>query len=344
MGRPFTYVDPAVLAGLATFIRGRTDALVLVGDGTDHYTPVQAAQAHGHLAIIEQAGFQFVDLHLAPYTRFNVPHPAMFRGYELSSELEDIDLFISLAKLKAHHLCGVTLSMKNLFGLPPGPIWGSPRGSLHSPVRLPRVLADLTQLFPPGICLIDGLIGCNYAEWHGQGGDPVASGVLIAGDNPVATDATAARFMGVDPEARRGMTPFLRADNHVRLASEMGLGPVKSVDIDLIGDMPVGRKPFTIEGASEPETFPEMEKQRQEACRLARWYFDERDHFGNQYLDQSIVLGHDKVLMHHPLGEQVDVSEFFSALRSEGVEFYETFVKLVRAEEDELREPYALHA
>ncbi|MCJ7738845.1 MAG: DUF362 domain-containing protein, partial [Anaerolineae bacterium] len=197
--RPFDCVDPAVFGGLAAFVRERTDAHVLVGDGCDGIAPAEVARRHGHMAIMEQAGFEFLDLHQPPYARFTVPQPSMFRWYDLSAALEEVDLVISVAKMKAHHLCGFTLTMKNLFGLPPGPIYGSPRASLHSQIRLPGILADLSQLFPSEICLIDGVVGCNFQEWAGQGGDPVSSGILIAGNNPVATDATGARFMGIDP-------------------------------------------------------------------------------------------------------------------------------------------------
>lgn len=290
------------------------------------------------MAIAERFGLQFVDLHQPPYTRFHVPEPAMFRWYDLSSELQDIDLFVSIAKMKSHHLCGVTLTMKNLFGLPPGPVYGSPRGALHSAIRLPRILADLTQLFAPGICLVDGIVGCNYAEWAG---DPVASSILIAGNNAVATDAIAARFMGVDPEAYAGTSPFIRAENHIKLASSLGLGPVRDSEIDLVGVMPTERRPFTVQGAAEPEIYPEMERQRREVCKLAQWYFDDRNYFTREYLGESVCLGKDKVLFHAKTGE-MQASDVFQALAAEKLGLYEMFFKLVQTEEAELRAPYSL--
>jgi hypothetical protein len=111
----------------------------------------------------------------------------------------------------------------------------------------------------------------------------------------------------------------------------------------VVGEMPTVRKPFTIEGSAERETFPEMERQRRESCRLAEWYFDDRERFSQEYLDQSILLAKDKVLTHWALGEQ-DTPVLFQMMNAEGVGMYETFVKLVRAEEYELREPYILNA
>jgi uncharacterized protein (DUF362 family) len=339
--RPMDCVDWSVFAGLASFLRERTDAEVLVGDGCDGISVADAARERGHTAIIEESGFQLIDLHQPPYARFAVAHPTMFRWYELSSVLQDVDLFVSVAKMKSHQLTGVTLTLKNLFGLPPGPVYGSPRGALHSAIRLPGILADLTGLFKPEICLIDGIIGQNYAPWQYQGGDPVTSSILIAGDNPVATDAVGARFMGVDPEAPRGTLPFLLADNHIQLAAELGLGSNQSADIDLIGEMPSDRKPYSVPGGAEPETFFRAEQGRREACRQAQQYFDDRDRHVRDYLGEMIVLGNDRVLLHAPIGE-FSIQDFFAALGAEGLRLEEVFCKLVQEEEAELREPYAL--
>ncbi|MCX6927294.1 MAG: DUF362 domain-containing protein [Verrucomicrobia bacterium] len=43
----------------------------------------------------------------------------MFSAFELNHAYEDTDVLVSLAKLKNHLTAGVTLSLKNLFGLPP---------------------------------------------------------------------------------------------------------------------------------------------------------------------------------------------------------------------------------
>ena len=85
------------------------------------------------------------------YSRFWVPDGGlMFKGYDLNHSYEDCDVFVSLAKLKEHVTAGVTLSMKNCFGITPCTIYGdgSPvdepsltprggRGPFHEGNRLP---------------------------------------------------------------------------------------------------------------------------------------------------------------------------------------------------------------
>ena len=49
----------------------------------------------------------------------------MFSSLELNHSYQDTDVMISLAKLKRHITAGVTLSMKNLFGITPNSLYGS---------------------------------------------------------------------------------------------------------------------------------------------------------------------------------------------------------------------------
>ena len=57
-----------------------------------------------------------------PYTRFPVPHTGhIFPAYDLSTAYAESDVLVSMTKLKEHATAGVTLSIKNLFGITPPP-------------------------------------------------------------------------------------------------------------------------------------------------------------------------------------------------------------------------------
>ena len=61
-------------------------------------------------------------------------------------------------------------------------------------------------------------------------------GVLIAGLNPVSTDAVGTAVMGYDnPRAARGVKPFHFCDNHLLMAEQTGLGVGDLAQIDLRG-------------------------------------------------------------------------------------------------------------
>src|SRR5574337_199628 len=63
------------------------------------------------------------------YKRLWVPGGGlMFRAYDLNPVYTDCDVYVSLAKLKEHATAGVTLSMKNSFGITPCTIYGHGAG------------------------------------------------------------------------------------------------------------------------------------------------------------------------------------------------------------------------
>ena len=63
----------------------------------------------------------------------------------------------------------------------------------------------------------------------------VQPGVLIAGLNPVSTDAVAAAVMGYNPRSTRGAAPFRACDNMLLLAEAHGAGSADLTRIDVRG-------------------------------------------------------------------------------------------------------------
>jgi uncharacterized protein (DUF362 family) len=207
------------------------------------------------------------------YSTLRVPGGGyMFSAFDLNHAYEDTDVLVSLAKLKNHLTAGVTLSMKNLFGLPPNSLYGTeagketatgPRFPLHDPKgyesmklsglkegitstdpswRVPRITVDVCAARPIHLAIIDGIMSMSGGEgpWAGEEKLKVTTpGVLIAGLNPVSTDAVATAVMGyANPRAARGVKPFQDCDNHLLLAEQAGLGTADLAQIDLRG-MPI---------------------------------------------------------------------------------------------------------
>jgi uncharacterized protein (DUF362 family) len=170
----------------------------------------------------------------------------VYPAYTLHPLLDEIDVFVSVAKMKCHWNCGLTLSLKNLIGLVPASHYGcSPddryRSGLHGcdgnfKTRLPGAVVDLARARPIDLALIDGIKTAEAGEgpWISTMA-AVEPGLLIAGKNAVATDAVAGAAMGFDPTASYPSTPFLRADNHLSLACAMGLGSHDLADIEVVG-------------------------------------------------------------------------------------------------------------
>jgi uncharacterized protein (DUF362 family) len=208
------------------------------------------------------------------YSRFMVPGGGlMYAGYDLNHSYMDTDVFVSLAKLKEHRTAGVTLSMKNCFGITPCTIYGETapvdepsieprgfRGPMHSgsrvppksapPLvdttnskdpgyRVPRVTADLVSARPIHLAVIDGIYSMTGGELPNQNKSwihkPIHPGLLIAGMNCVSTDAVTTAVMGFDPMADRGTPPFETCDSTLRLAEHLGVGSRDLSRIEVLG-------------------------------------------------------------------------------------------------------------
>ncbi len=205
------------------------------------------------------------------YAHLKVPFGGhMFSSFDLNRAYEETDVMVSLAKLKNHITAGVTLSMKNLFGITPNSLYGDQagsedatagRGPLHNPRgfekiklpgikdgitatdptwRVPRIVADVCAARPIDLAIIDGITAMSGGEgpWCGQVAElkVTTPGILIAGLNAVSTDAVGTAIMGyANPRAARGVKPFDICDNHLLLAEEAGLGTADLSQIEVRG-------------------------------------------------------------------------------------------------------------
>jgi uncharacterized protein (DUF362 family) len=206
------------------------------------------------------------------YSRFAAPGGGwIYPAYDLHPAYEDTDVFMSMAKLKNHATCGVTLAMKNCFGITPASIYGDDAGveepnehpakgrgsvchegsrqpsksapqeidlaSSRDPgYRMPRIVADLAAARPIDIALIDGIetVAGGEGPWI-RGLRAVQPGVIIAGTNAVTTDTVATAVMGYDPRAGKGTAPFVDCDNSLQLAEMRGVGTTDLKNIEVLG-------------------------------------------------------------------------------------------------------------
>jgi len=101
---------------------------------------------------------------------------------------------------------------------------------------VPRIVADLVAARPTDLAILDGIhtIAGGEGPWI-RGVRPVEPGLLMAGTNPVSTDAVATAVMGYDPRAELGTPPFDNCDNTLRLAEARGLGTTDLKRIDVRG-------------------------------------------------------------------------------------------------------------
>jgi len=151
-----------------------------------------------------------------------LPEERLFREVDLRGQVLNVwpvsepflnaDKMINIPIAKHHSLTGVSLGMKNWYG-----ILGGPRQQLHQ--RIHESLADLADFMRPTLTLVDAFrVLLRNGPNGGSPADVALEKTLIAGTDPVALDAYAAKaWWNLDPQALR----------YLRLAAERGLGTLQ---------------------------------------------------------------------------------------------------------------------
>jgi uncharacterized protein (DUF362 family) len=221
-----------------------------------------------------------------PYTRFPVPNGGhLFPAFDLSTAYAESDVLVSMAKMKEHLTAGVTLSIKNCFGISPTTIYGDripvdepapipyagrnsighmgsrqppkssppekdPKSPRQAGYRIPRFIADLAAAVPIHLALVEGIETITGAELPRPNFTRfVTPNVILAGSICVTTDAVAMAVMVFDPMADRGVKPFETCDSTVRLAEELGVGTRDLKQIEVIG-LPIKDAVFPFRGGT----------------------------------------------------------------------------------------------
>ena len=291
-GRRQELVDDDVLRATLRLLRERSDAEIFVLDTSSAPPGQRPGDDFNTGPILEEFGVDYVEAGDPPFERYKVPGGGiMFSEYQLSAALGEADAFISLAKMKNHSFMGITLCLKNLFGLPPIPPHGRLRTYFHHVIRLSYVLPDLGLIAQPCLNIIDGLTGQARMEWGGEGriGD-----CLVAGDHVIATDACGSYLMGTDPRLDWPHPPFRRDRSPVAVAAEHGFGTVDLNEIDFAMD---GLEPPVAEFDSVEAEPPErIALLRQSASEQALFYRDNRQQLLDGHADSYVFLQDGEVI------------------------------------------------
>ncbi|HEX2929137.1 MAG TPA: DUF362 domain-containing protein [Candidatus Binatia bacterium] len=190
---------PALIEAAVDAFKSLGAREVIIAEGPGHRRDNEyLLGASGLYDVLKEHRIRYVDLNTddVRLTQLKSSFTGLKQLY-LPETLHNADLLVSMPKLKTHHWAGVTLSMKNMFGVVPGSVYGWPKNALHW-AGINGSIVDINSSLPiPRFAIVDGIVGME-----GNGplqGQAKTAGVLVMGGDFVAVDATSARLMKIEP-------------------------------------------------------------------------------------------------------------------------------------------------
>jgi uncharacterized protein (DUF362 family) len=191
--------NPALIGAVIEACRRLGAREVIVGEGPGHRRDTDGlVKESGLLTYLKDTQAPFSDLNLDDIrpvklqSRFMKVNSLFFPATVLKA-----DMIISMPKMKTHHWAGMTLSMKNMFGIIPGVKYGWPKNFLHWH-GIENSILDINSTVRTHFAIVDGI-----TAMEGNGpiqGKPKHCGVLVFGEDLVSVDSTCARIAGLLPE------------------------------------------------------------------------------------------------------------------------------------------------
>lgn len=210
--------DPIVVEGLIHKALKVFDQVFVVESDASMTNADKACEATGMKEVCDRNEVKFLNLRREKdRVTLQIPNRETLDEIKVPRIVMD-SAIINAAKLKTHSVTGVTLGMKNMFGLLPDKM----KLKYHLK-NINKVIVDINTVLRPQFTIIDG-----FYALEGPGpvsGTPAKMDLLISGKDVVATDATACRVMDIDPAEIY----------HIKRAYEKGFGEMDEAKISVVG-------------------------------------------------------------------------------------------------------------
>ncbi len=126
------------------------------------------------------------------------PEGKILKHITLAKIIKEVDVVISMAKLKTHGFTIYTGAVKNLFGTIPGLLKAEYHLRMSDVRDFCDMLVDVAQFVKPELSIMDAVIAMEGAG--PSAGDPKQVGLLAASTNPHALDLACCHLIGIEPK------------------------------------------------------------------------------------------------------------------------------------------------
>lgn len=206
-----------VIYTIVSLLRDRAREVIVGESDLQRYDGMDALVGCGIKHVAEKAGAKVINFSKDILIDVDI-NGKILKKMKMPKTLVEADHFISVPLPKTHKLTTVSIGLKNQFGCIPR----YDRLVYHK--YLSDVLTDINDFLKPSIVITDGIIALE-----GDGpiaGIPKKLGILMASNNVLANDMVATEIMGFD----------WKEIDHVRTATERGIGPSCVDEIDVVGE------------------------------------------------------------------------------------------------------------
>lgn len=209
--------DPKVVEAVIMKIQELDKKAIVVETEGGTTSPDEAIIETGMMAVIERLGVEYINMgKLEDQVELEVKNPRGIKTFKVARLAVD-SAIISVPSMKTLHHTTITMGLKNMFGM----LSTRNKYGLHQH-GTNNLIYDICRTLPPTLSVIDGFYGkSGPGPWSGA---PVKMNTIIAGVDPIAADATAARCIGIDPYTI----------DHVRWLHEAGMGEISNIKV--VGD------------------------------------------------------------------------------------------------------------
>jgi len=205
--------SPEIVAGVIEYLKSKgRDKIVIMESSWVGERTSEAFKVCGYENLSKKYNVPLIDLQKDTYKAYEI------NGLRINicDYATKIDYLINIPVLKGHCQTNMTCALKNMKGCIPN----SEKRKFHT-LGLHKPIAYLNKLIKQNLIIVDGMNGdLNFEE----GGNPVQMNRIIAGRDPVLTDAYAAHLMGFSIEE----IPY------VGMAERIGVGTADLLNADIV--------------------------------------------------------------------------------------------------------------
>lgn len=185
-----------------------------------------AFQKSGLLQVIERTNAKWINFQDGNWVNRSVPLGKYLHDIYIPEALEKMDLVINAPKLKSHNITVLTGAVKNTFGCLNAELRKTIHREFRDTTRFSHAMLDVYQTITPQLTFLDAIESME-GDSGPINGNSVTTGFVLAGQDGVAVDVTAASITG---HTKEDFPPVLK------IASIRTIGETDSANIRLLGD------------------------------------------------------------------------------------------------------------